>query len=107
MMQEKPKLSSAVTGNPYGRTGAPGHAAEADLVEAPPPKPQMPNLNALRIRGMAGARPPMGPPPLQGGAPQMPSQPPMGRPLQPQGAPPTQFQPNPAMAPIYQRYGVR
>jgi hypothetical protein len=95
MMQEKPKLSSAVTGNPYGRTGAPGHAAEADLVEAPPPKPQMPNLNALRIRGMAGgqARPPMGPPPP----------PPMQQP----GMQPSPFQPNPAMAPIYQRYGVR
>lgn len=95
---KKTNVSSPTRGNPYGRTGAPGKATEPQreppgldeagaaralgrpmpapspqertLQAAPPPRPQMPNLDALRMRGTrAGMQPTsVSPPPMRGGA---------------------------------------
>jgi hypothetical protein len=129
---QKVKRSSPTTGNPYGKTGAPGketeqkpmdkgeeselyrmlgqmpqdnqraldqarsigrtggpmtpaQSAEQNLLAAPAPKPQMPNLNALRLRSMPAMRP-------AGSA--MPPPPP---------APP----PDPRLQALYSQYGIR
>jgi len=124
---KKTNLSSPTRGNPYGRTGAPGKATaeqpkpeppgldeagaaralgrpmpapsqqERTLQAAPPPRPQMPNLDALRMRGM---QPPPGAPP--GMPPQGMPQRPMAQPMPPQ-APPV----DPRLAQMYAQYGIR
>jgi hypothetical protein len=126
----KPNMSSPTRGNPYGRTGAPGKSTEpkpeqprfteADaaralgqpppaptpqertLAAAPPPRPQMPNLNALKMRGMQaqGGQAPGAPPAMPPGMPPqgMPPRPPMPMPQQP---------PDPRLAQLYGQYGIR
>jgi hypothetical protein len=129
----KPNMSSPTRGNPYGRTGAPGKSTEpkpeqprfteADaaralgqpppaptpqertLAAAPPPRPQMPNLNALKMRGMQGqgGRPPMAGMNPPGMPPTPPPQAPM--PMPQQQAP--QPMPDPRLAQLYGQYGIR
>lgn len=125
---KKTNMSSPTRGNPYGRTGAPGKATEPQheppgldeagaaralgrpmpaptpqertLQAAPPPRPQMPNLDALRMRGM---QPPQGQP---GMPPQGMPQRPMGT---PQGMPPQAPMPapDPRLQQLYAQYGIR
>jgi hypothetical protein len=127
---KKTNMSSPTRGNPYGRTGAPGKATaeqpkpeppgldeagaaralgrpvpapspqERTLQAAPPPRPQMPNLDALKLRGVQqqATQGMQGPPATAGMAPRpMPQMPPQA----PQ-TPPV----DPRLAQMYARYGV-
>lgn len=90
-------------------------APERDLQAAPPPRPNMPNLDALRARATQGLS---GPPATQGvrtggpvpGAPPMPPppgmMPPGPPPMAPPGAAPRPM-PDPRLQQLYAQYGIR